>query len=56
MESIDKGAEASSGAALLRLVSPVRVTGFALYHTWLLSTFYNTFLFLSPPTSARRST
>lgn len=47
MESIDKGAEAASGAALLRLVSPVRVTGFALYNTWLLSTFYNTFLFLS---------
>ena len=47
MESIDKGTEAAGGTALLRLVSPVRIAGFALYNTWLLSTFYNTFLFLS---------
>lgn len=48
MEPIVKeGADAASGSALLRLVSPARTAGFALYNTWLLSTFYNTFLFLS---------
>ena len=37
----------TTGAALARLASPVRLVGYTLYNTWLLSTFYNTFLFLS---------
>lgn len=34
-------------------VSPGRATGFALYNLWLLSTFYNTFLFISAPSNFR---